>query len=338
MARQGLKSRPIEARRRDPIPVQGDAVVTAPSVAEGVQVERRHSVRVRPVRRRSAAAQQRSRSSALWTTLFGAAVVLCLAYGAQEVAERQWTPKEGMGYYLGIVGGLMMLGLLLYPVRKHYRRASAWGSVASWFRAHMMLGIVGPALIIIHSGFEMNSKNGSVAMVSMLLVVASGIVGRYIYTRLHAGLYGRRTEVNDLIKEIEQTEVALSIASALPTGSIKELKVLADTALASTRTLRGCVAFRAGRSARRNLKRATHTDIETSVAAAALNSLAAPAAFRHELDKAHAALDSYFLMVEQIGSVRFYERAFHAWHVLHLPLFFLLVAAAILHVVAVHLY
>ena len=34
----------------------------------------------------------------------------------------------------------------------------------------------------------------------------------------------------------------------------------------------------------------------------------------------------------------FWERMFSAWHVLHVPLFFLLLVSGVIHVVAVHLY
>jgi cell division protein FtsL len=36
--------------------------------------------------------------------------------------------------------------------------------------------------------------------------------------------------------------------------------------------------------------------------------------------------------------LRFFERLFSLWHVLHLPLFFLMVMAALVHVWATHRY
>jgi len=40
----------------------------------------------------------------------------------------------------------------------------------------------------------------------------------------------------------------------------------------------------------------------------------------------------------QVAEFRVYERLFSLWHVLHLPLFFMLLAAGIVHVIAVHVY
>jgi len=42
--------------------------------------------------------------------------------------------------------------------------------------------------------------------------------------------------------------------------------------------------------------------------------------------------------VRKAAAFAFYERLFALWHVLHLPLFILLVLTAIIHVVAVHFY
>jgi hypothetical protein len=42
--------------------------------------------------------------------------------------------------------------------------------------------------------------------------------------------------------------------------------------------------------------------------------------------------------VRNTATLGVYERLFALWHVLHVPLFILLVITAIIHVVAVHLY
>jgi hypothetical protein len=40
----------------------------------------------------------------------------------------------------------------------------------------------------------------------------------------------------------------------------------------------------------------------------------------------------------RVAELDSYERLFALWHVLHLPLFFMLLVAGIAHVIAVHLY
>lgn len=336
---QPLKSNaPLAPKPSGVDPTRMEPSLGGVTARPGQHDERRYKVRPKAMRHSKKAPPSGNKGASYITLAFSIVVLAGLFYGAYESAERRITPKDGIGYYLGISGALMMLGLLFYPARKYYKWAQSWGTVAQWFKAHMVLGIVGPALVVIHSGFELNSKNGLVAMTSMLLVVASGIIGRYVYSRLHFGLYGRRAEVGDLIKEVEQAEDVLALGAATPKEVLANLGKLADDAIADTITFMGCLKFRAGRSRRLQIKRESHTDLETSIAAGALHARIAPAELRIKLDKAHANLDSLFLTIEQIGSVRFYERIFNAWHLLHLPLYYLLMVSAVLHVLAVHWY
>ncbi|MBV8853036.1 MAG: hypothetical protein JOY91_06530, partial [Sinobacteraceae bacterium] len=49
-------------------------------------------------------------------------------------------------------------------------------------------------------------------------------------------------------------------------------------------------------------------------------------------------VDSRLTAVRKVASFQAYERLFSLWHALHLPLIFILVAAAVVHVVAVNVY
>jgi hypothetical protein len=74
-----------------------------------------------------------------------------------------------------------MLLLLLYSVRKRVRWLARFGETRHWFRTHMMLGIVGPVLILYHCNFDLGDLNSKVALYCTLLVAGSGVLGRYLY-------------------------------------------------------------------------------------------------------------------------------------------------------------
>jgi hypothetical protein len=57
---------------------------------------------------------------------------------------------------------------------------------------------------------------------------------------------------------------------------------------------------------------------------------------RLNLVRDHLAI--YFAAVNKAARFGVYDSMFAAWHVLHMPLFFLLVLTAVVHVIAVHLY
>jgi hypothetical protein len=122
-----------------------------------------------------------------------------ILYRGWQLRDGQYfNPQEGLGYWMGITGGSLMLALLLYPARKHWRPMRRWGPIRYWFRVHMMFGILGPTLILFHSNFSLGSTNSNVALMCMLLVAGSGLIGRFLYTRIHFGLYGHRASLKEL--------------------------------------------------------------------------------------------------------------------------------------------
>jgi hypothetical protein len=104
-----------------------------------------------------------------------------LLLGWYKSEDGDITPETGTGYWLGIAGASALLLLLVYPLRKRIRSLRSLGSVSAWFRLHMILGIIGPTLILFHSNFKLGSLNSNVALFSMLTVAASGLIGRYLY-------------------------------------------------------------------------------------------------------------------------------------------------------------
>lgn len=86
-----------------------------------------------------------------------------------------------IGHGLGIVGFLSMLGGTFgYAWRK---RRSGPGALQHWMRAHVVTGLVGPYVVLLHTAFDFRGIAG-VTFVLMLVVAASGIAGRYIYTNV----------------------------------------------------------------------------------------------------------------------------------------------------------
>ena len=117
--------------------------------------------------------------------------------------EEYFTAESGTGYYLGIVGGAFMLLLLLYPLRKTKRFMRGLGPIKYWFRAHMILGILGPVLVLYHANFQLGSMNSRVVLLLAFSSPGSGLFGRYFYTKVHYGLYGRKAGLLELKNMIE---------------------------------------------------------------------------------------------------------------------------------------
>ena len=267
-------------------------------------------------------------------------LTILLIIGAWAISKQKWySPGSDFGYDLGLAGGILMLTLLLYPLRKHVGFMKAWGAGKHWFRAHMILGITGPTLILLHSQFHIGSLNAGVALFCMLVVAGSGIVGRFFYTKIHNGLYGRRAS-------LQERQSALGISA----GDIKSkfhfapeaeklLKEFESGALAPSRNpleetihfvslgLRArLVHWRTGRILAKHLKKAGK---QRHWSSAKLHER-----LRYSKDMTRSYLDA----IQETAQFTTYEKLFSLWHVLHVPFVYMLVFSAIFHVIAVHMY
>lgn len=276
-----------------------------------------------------------------WGTEFSAYVLLTLLIVLGWLLRDHGliTPDYGVGYWLGIVGGALMLLLLLYPLRKRMKLLHRLGSTKSWFQLHVVLGLVGPLLILYHSNFKLGAFNSNVALYSMLLVAGSGVVGRHIYARIHRNLGGHQLTLGELQKE-------LSASMEKSHGLAKLMPEFANRIQAMSEQLRGHEITRSigvGRSLRWTF---THHFLRLSLLLtarrelrAAIASSAVVAADQKRLRRTVAKyVKDHTNLVGRVSQFSFYERLFALWHVFHLPIFFIMVLAALVHVLAVHMY
>ncbi|HEX6309529.1 MAG TPA: hypothetical protein VFZ69_15130 [Longimicrobiales bacterium] len=109
-----------------------------------------------------------------------AALAAVITAGYLAVARGGPPAASGLvGHGLGLAGfALMALGTAGYAWRK---RRSGPGSMQWWLQAHVVSGIIGPYLALLHTGFAFRGLAG-VAFLLVAVVVASGLVGRFAYT------------------------------------------------------------------------------------------------------------------------------------------------------------
>jgi hypothetical protein len=121
-----------------------------------------------------------------------ALLTMVIVTGLYALAYRQagGFPKAWglVGHGIGIVGFILILMTeTLYSIRKRLTNAK-WGSMASWLKFHIYTGLVGPYLVLLHTSMRFHGI-AAVAMLFTIVVVASGIVGRYIYTSVPRTVY-----------------------------------------------------------------------------------------------------------------------------------------------------
>jgi hypothetical protein len=278
----------------------------------------------------------------LWTIApmtFGAGLALAIAVGWINRDQDYLVPESGLGYWLGIAGAVLMLLLLIYPLRKRVAALRKFGSVAFWFRLHMVLGLVGPTLILFHANFSLGSLNSNVAMIAMLIVATSGIVGRYLYGKIHLGLYGRKAEVREILADMEIMKHALG--DGLPVGDhiVEQLNAFSNQVLGARRGFFSplgslpMLGIRAGMLRRRLIR-----DVRRAITAEAKRFGWSRSTREQRISAIAKLVGLHLAAVKKVAAFAFYERLFGHWHMLHLPLFVMLILAASVHVVTAHLF
>jgi hypothetical protein len=273
----------------------------------------------------------------------GLAVAAGLALGVLSAWQvGRWADLEAgsdAGYWIGVAGGLAMLALFLYPLRKRVRWMRGWGNTRTWFIAHMLLGLSGPWLVLVHCNFRIGSMNAAVALLSMLVVAGSGIIGRYLYVQVHHGLTQRRTELAELRQALQASHQALAHAGQLPQEAAAILLAFEHQVEDDPRRHAGVSpwpmlrlwwrsrsALQAARGAIDRHCRQVERDQGRTRALRQLRQEWRALAARH------------LAAVLRVAHFASWEKLFSLWHVLHLPFVYLMVICALVHVVAVHAY
>jgi len=267
------------------------------------------------------------------TNIFLISMAVVLYFGWTQRSDNYLSAETGTGYLLGIVGGSLMIILLLYPLSKRVSLLTRWIPVRYWFGIHMLFGILGPVMILFHSNFHLGSTNSTIALISMLLVAGSGLVGRYIYTHIHHGLYGSRVTLNELKQETENNHVELLNMYDMDAVLNSRLNKMEDKVLQSHTGLMTSLlhvislAINAHR-----LKRKVMSLVDESV-----DKNDEEKALPDRKTVAHS-VNRYTLALRKTAAFRVYERLFSLWHILHLPLFIMMIITAVIHIFAVHMY
>ncbi len=253
----------------------------------------------------------------LWIALF-----TCLALFGFYIPYALLTTASGghpFGELLGVVGMLLMLATeTVYSMRKRIRGLQWAGPLRLWLSLHIFTGIVGPFLVVLHSAFAVGGMAG-VALALTGVVVASGLVGRYIYTavpRTRAGVEFSRDELSMRAATLERELEAWAMRKPVIE------KVLAERARAGVPRQNWARVFmrtwdeleddRQVRAALRDLERTE----------------------RARLGDLKNLLKRQRQLERQIGSLDSVHYLMGVWRSVHVPLGAALFTAAFIHVIA----
>ncbi len=274
-----------------------------------------------------------------FTNLFSIFVFASLGIGWSFRNEYWIRAESGLGYALGITGGVMMLMLLLYPLRKRFNRNPFFiFSTKNWFKLHMILGILGPLLILYHCNFKLGSTNSNIALLAMFLMVGSGLIGRYIYGKIHSSLFGKKLYLKDLLQQSEKIKKRLDQDAENDQQLFADLYQFGHKVATPKSIVRSLITILTFSVRSRYLSRKTLKNLHALCTSKdhliGLNKAERKTFFKNS--RVH--IQQYVNNLRKIVNLGFYERLFSMWHMLHFPIFFMLIVTALIHVYAVHVY
>lgn len=249
--------------------------------------------------------------------LFLALLAIVLATMVYAVFAWNGVPGPGSwaGHGLGIAGFSLMLATeTLYTLRKRLR-VLQYGPTGIWLRVHVFTGIVGPYLVVLHSAGKFHGLAGLLTFVTVLVVI-SGIVGRYIYTATPRTIEGAEVDVQELQRQITEVNAKLQAVG----GRLSDVaRALAGSATAGS----GWVVVLARPFLRWRERRRVH---------AALVKLEGED--RAQIQALEGLLDDHYRLFLQAHALLATRRLLALWHLFHVPLGGVLFTLAFIHVFA----
>lgn len=110
-----------------------------------------------------------------------------------------WFKSSGIyGQGLGVLGTFFIIfGVAIYIARKRYNFMVKYLRLKYLLEFHIFLCVLGPILILFHTAFKFGGIV-SIAFWSMVAVVLSGVLGRYIYIQIPRTIEGRELSLNEV--------------------------------------------------------------------------------------------------------------------------------------------
>lgn len=133
----------------------------------------------------------------------------------------------GLSVYAGLIGVGLMIIAAIYPIFRRIKLFRWMASNTMWFDFHLMAGTIGPMFVALHSALKLDTWV-SAAFWSMIIVVASGFLGRYLYTQVPELSSGAELEELDHQRAFETARPRMPVVIAELDRELTEQRAKAE--------------------------------------------------------------------------------------------------------------
>ncbi len=252
------------------------------------------------------------------------------AYYLAPAAERvrsplhPWLRPSGyVGQTAGIISLLIFFFLWLYPLRKKFRWLAWTGMISKWLDVHIATALVLPVIAAIHASWHFEGVIG-LGFWSMMIVVLSGVVGRYLYVHIPRSASGLELSAEEIASERRELVAEIASATRLPAAQVEAL-LHSDPS--------PCEGLGFGQT----LARMARDDLARGRSARALRRLCAdqPGAAkpdRRQVNRVLSLARREMSLTQQARMLDASRRIFRFWHVAHRPFAIAALVAVLVHV------
>ena len=228
--------------------------------------------------------------------------------------HEQFKPSGIYGHGLGIVGTLLILiGVFGYMAKKKFKSLARLGRLKYWLEFHIFLCTLGPIMILFHTAFKFGGIV-SVSFWSMVAVVASGVVGRFIYIQIPRSIEGRELSLNE-VKAMKGnlTEVLRDQYKLEESSYHNQLAAAMGTESHQRGFVEQYFQSRKAISTIKNVMRANRLP-------------------GTEIRKAVKLVKNEIALQNRISRLQSMQKLFKYWHVAHLPFALVMLVIMVIHV------
>lgn len=118
--------------------------------------------------------------------------------------HRELRASGRIGHLYGNIGTVLILGNLLYLVRRRLVHVAWLGSMKAWMDWHVFSGIVGAGFVLLHSTLTMRTWPAIVSSIALAVVVVTGLFGRYLYRLVPRIADGSQQATEELAASVDQ--------------------------------------------------------------------------------------------------------------------------------------
>ncbi len=231
-------------------------------------------------------------------------------------------PSGLIGHGIGIIGSLMMIvGVSSYMIRKRVKRFVRSGSLKHWLEFHIFLCSVGPILVLYHTAFKFGGIV-AVSFWSMVAVVISGIIGRFIYVQIPRSIQGNEYSLDEMKILNEDYSIRLKDDYDLDEKILTDLDHLkTDEAYKTLNFLQVIILIMKDYSANRKL------------IARVKNKFRKNNIPKETIDKVVKLCSSKLVLSRRIVLLHSIQRIFKLWHIVHLPFAIIMLLIMLIHIV-----